>query len=185
MNIKHLAVTAIALAGLSFGSVASAANHEIDPSHTFVVFKVKHLGIGYSYGMFRQTTGNIDPEKGTLDVKIDAKSIYTADKKRDEHLAGPDFFNVKEFPSITFKAKSMKKKGEGYQVSGDLTMKGKTQTVSFMLKKVGEGKDPWGNQRIGFEGSFTVNRMDFGVDYMPDGLSKQIEVMIAVEGIKK
>ncbi len=171
--------------GLAVASPAAAATYKIDPDHTYVVFKVTHLGIANSYGMFRKTTGTYDPDAGKLDVTIDADSVYTANKKRDDHLRGPDFFNVKQFPTITFKSKKVKKSGDKAMITGDLTIKGKTKSVELVMKKVGEGKDPWGNFRTGYEGTLTVNRMDFGVDYMPDGLSKDITLTLSVEGIRK
>lgn len=173
------------LFAMSLSVPASAANYEIDPDHTFVVFEVTHLGIGKAHGMFRQTTGKYDPDKGMLEVKIDADSLYTANKKRDDHLRGPDFFNTKQFPEITFKSTKVKKEGENIRIMGNLTIKGKTKAVEMLMSKVGEGKDPWGNFRTGYEGTMTINRMDFGVDYMPDGLSKDVKLTFAVEGIRK
>lgn len=170
---------------LAAAGPAQAAKYEIDPDHTFVVFEVNHLGIGKAYGMFRKTTGSYDPDAGNLKVVIDVNSLYTANKKRDDHLRGPDFFNAKQFPRITFESTKVKKKGDGVEITGNLTIKGKTKKVTFPMEKVGEGKDPWGNHRTGYEGSLTVDRMDFGVDYMPDGLSKEVTLNLAVEGIKQ
>ena len=185
MNAIKIALS-LALSGLVLAPLsAGAAKHEVDPAHTYVLFKVNHLGIGNSWGMFRKTTGTFDPDKGTLDITIDANSIYTADKKRDDHLKGPDFFDTKQFPKITFESTKVETKGDEYMVTGDLTLKGKTKPVTLTVAKTGEGKDPWGNFRTGFETSVTINRMDFGVDYMPDGLSKDVELMISVEGIRK
>jgi len=164
---------------------ASAATYEIDPAHTYVIFEVNHLGIGTSYGMFRKTTGKYDPDEGMLEVEIDVNSLYTANKKRDEHLRGPDFFNAKQFPKITFASKKVKKDGKKVRITGDLTIKGKTQTVDFVMNKVGEGKDPQGNFRTGYEGKLTIDRIDYGVDYMPEGLSKKIDLTLAVEGIRQ
>lgn len=183
--IGHAIIAATLAVGIGASGVASAAKYDIDPDHTFVVFKVNHLGIGTAYGMFRQTTGNYDPDKGSLNVTIDADSLYTANKKRDEHLRGPDFFNVKQFPKITFESTKVEKKGDGIMITGKLTIKGKTQEVSFPMKKVGEGKDPWGNYRTGYEGTVTIDRMKYGVDYMPDGLSSDVTLTLAVEGVRK
>jgi polyisoprenoid-binding protein YceI len=182
----HSLISAIALAGFTFATLpASAATYEIDPAHTFVVFEATHLGIGKAYGMFRKTTGSYDPDAGKLDVTIDANSVYSANKKRDDHLRGPDFFNAKQFPTITFKSTEVKTAGDQIKIMGNLTMKGTTKPVELVMKKVGEGKDPWGNFRTGYEGSLTVNRMDFGIDYMPEGLSKDITLRLAVEGIRQ
>ena len=166
-------------------SSAQAAEYMIDPGHSFVIFEVGHLGIGKAHGMFRKTTGTFDPDAGKLEVTIDATSIFTANKKRDDHLKGPDFFNTKQFPKITFMGKKVQKKGKKYMITGDLTIKGKTKTVTLAMMKVGEGKDPWGKFRAGFSGTLTINRIDFGVDYMPQGLSKDVTLTISVEGIKK
>ncbi|HJL41885.1 MAG TPA: YceI family protein [Myxococcales bacterium LLY-WYZ-16_1] len=173
------------LLGLAVTGAAQAATYEIDPSHTFVLFEVKHLGVGKAHGMFRKTTGKFDPDEGMLKVSIDANSLYTANKKRDDHLRGPDFFNTKQFPKITFESTKVKKEGDKLRITGDLTIKGKTKSVELMMSKVGEGKDPWGNFRAGYEGSVVLDRMDFGVDYMPDGLSKDVKLTLAVEGVRK
>ena len=184
-KIVTLASSAALAAVMAVPSGAAAAEYTIDPSHTFVVFEVGHLGIGKAHGMFRKTTGTFDPDAGTLMVTIDANSVYTANKKRDDHLKGPDFFNTKQFPTVTFKSKKVTKKGESFMIFGDLTIKGKTKPVELQMTKVGEGKDPWGKYRAGFSGTMTVNRMDFGVDYMPGGLSNDIKLTISVEGVKK
>ncbi len=189
---KNSRLTSIAIAsGLAFASLAlapqaaNAAEYDIDPGHTFVVFSVGHFGVGKAYGMFRKTTGKFDPDAGTVEVSIDADSVFTADKKRDDHIKGPDFFNAKQFPTLTFKSKKVTKKGKKLLVTGDLSIKGKTKSVTLEMMKIGEGKDPFGNYRAGFEGTLKINRMDFGIDYMPDGLSKEVTLQLAVEGIKK
>lgn len=185
LNKKTLATLTLASFLAAPAADVGAATYSIDPDHTFVLFEVKHLGLGKAHGMFRKTTGKYDPGEGMLEVTIDAGSLYTANKKRDEHLRGPDFFNTKQFPKITFKSTSAKKKGDDIEITGDLTIKGKTKSVEFTMEKVGEGKDPWGNFRTGYEGTLVINRMDFGVDYMPDGLSNDVELTLAVEGIRK
>lgn len=184
-------LTTLALAsGLAFATVAApnaatAAEFDIDSGHTFVVFNVGHFGVGKAYGMFLKTTGSFDTSANKLDVTIDANSVFTGDKKRDDHLKGPDFFNAKQFPKITFKSKKVAAKGNKLTITGDLSIKGKTKSVTFEMTKIGEGKDPFGNIRAGYEGKLTINRMDFGMNYMPDGLSKDVTLALAVEGIKK
>lgn len=182
---SKLITAAIALGVVASPLSATAAEYDIDPSHTFVIFEVGHLGIGKAHGMFRKTTGTFDPAAGKLDVTIEAKSLFTADKKRDDHLKGPDFFNVKQFPTITFKATKVTKKGDKMMVTGDLTIKGKTKSATLEMSKVGEGKDPWGKFRVGYSGSMTIDRMDFGVNYLPEGLSKDVKLTLSVEGVKK
>ncbi len=191
--MKHIlrglvALTAIAL----FPAAAQAATWTIDASHSTVVFNVIHVGAGSFWGTFNQVTGTFDfdeanPAKSKVDITVDANSIFTADKKRDSHLKSPDFFNTKQFPVFTFKSKAVAagKAAGTYAVTGDLTVRGVTKTVTVTMKKIGEGSDPWGNKRIGFEGELTIDRTDFGVSYMPGGLSKKVRLIIAVEGMRK
>jgi polyisoprenoid-binding protein YceI len=179
-----------ALVALTGVSAQAADKYKVDDTHAFVVFKVDHLGVAPSYGMFRQVAGNIEfdaaaPEKSSVAVTIDSSSVFTANKKRDEHLTGPDFFDAKQFPKIEFKSTAVAKSGDAYKVTGDLTIKGRTKSVTIEMKKTGEGKDPWGNTRIGFEGSISINRIDFGVDFMPDGIGKNVTLMLSLEGIKQ
>ncbi|MCB9541829.1 MAG: YceI family protein [Myxococcales bacterium] len=178
-------------AALLIGGAAHAESYNLDPAHAFAIFKVDHLGIAPSYGQFIKVGGSFDydaaaPEKSKVKVEIDADSIFTGDKKRDDHLKGPDFFDTKQFPKLSFESTSFTKAGENtYTVAGNLTMHGQTRPMTITLQKTGAGKDPWGNDRVGFATTFTLNRLDFGVSYMPDGLGKEVTVMISAEGIKK
>lgn len=185
---KRLLGTVLA-ASVLFAGAAQADNYKIDGAHAFAIFKVMHLGVAPSYGQFMKINGSFVMDGDTvsaLALDIDAASVFTANKKRDDHLKGPDFFDVKQFPKATFKAKSITKAGDNaFDVTGDLTIKGKTQSVTFKATKTGAGKDPWGNERVGFEANFKIDRMAFGVDYMPDGLGKQVDFMVSFEGIKQ
>jgi polyisoprenoid-binding protein YceI len=186
-NKKYSAVAGFvvmaALLGLS--SVASADTYGIDNAHSSAYFRIKHLGVGYVQGLFTSVSGTIvDGE--SVDISIDTASVYTAVKKRDDHLRSADFFNAKQNPTMTFKSTSMKKvSGDKYKVTGKLTIKGKTKVITLDVERTGAGKDPWGGQRVGYWAEFTVNRNDFGVDFMPDGLSDDVQIRIGVEGVKK
>ncbi|MCB9734716.1 MAG: YceI family protein [Deltaproteobacteria bacterium] len=192
-SIKTLITTALAagllLAGL--GGAASAASYKVDNAHTSVIFKASHLGIGTFYGRFNKVDGSVAwdaaaPDKSAFTITVDADSVFTADKKRDTHLKSPDFFNTKQFPTITLKSTAVKPGAKDtFEVTADLTMKGVTKTITFTAKKTGEGKDPWGGERVGFEGSFTVNRLDYGVSYMPEGLGKDVTLIVAFEAVKE
>lgn len=184
--IGSLFATALLLAG-----VAHAAPYDIDPAHAYAIFKIDHLGVAPSYGQFVKIGGTFDfdaaaPEKSTVKVEIDANSIFTGNQKRDEHLKSPDFFDTKQFPTVTFQSTSFKAAGaDTYTVAGNLTMHGQTRPVTVTVKKTGAGKDPWGNDRVGMETTFTVNRLDYGIAFMPDGLGKDVTVILSIEGIKK
>ncbi|MCA9548268.1 MAG: YceI family protein [Myxococcales bacterium] len=185
---KRLLGTVLA-ASFLFAGAAQAADYDVDGAHAFAVFKVMHLGVAPSYGQFVKVGGSLQvdgEELKALAIEIDTASIFSANKKRDDHLKGPDFFDVKQFPKATFKATKIEKAGDkAFKVTGDMTIKGKTQSITLDATMTGAGTDPWGNERVGFEANFKIDRMAFGVDYMPDGLGKQVDFMVALEGIKK
>ncbi|MDA1114813.1 MAG: YceI family protein [Planctomycetota bacterium] len=188
---------------LSDGSATSAAApstsstalkpaaFKVDATHSWVLFKINHLGLGTAWGSFNDFSGNfvLDSEKtadSSVSMTIDAGSVDTNNKKRNDHLKGPDFFNAKEFPTITFTSSKVTGKGDNFQVTGTLTLLGKEKEITVDVKMVGEGGDPWGNHRAGFEGSFTLDRTDFGMDFMKDGgLGSEVSVTLAFEGIRE
>lgn len=182
-------VAAAATASLLFAGSALADNYKVDPDHTFALFGVSHLGIGTAYGRFDHSSGGFVVDGAALqsvNIEIDAATVDTANKKRDTHLAGPDFFNVKQYPKLTFKSTAVEKSGDNtFKVTGDLTIRGVTKSMTIDVTRTGAGPDPWGNQRMGFETTFTINRMDFGVAFMPDGLGKEVKIILATEGIKE
>ena len=169
----------------------SGDTYSIDRSHTYVIFRINHLNVGNSYGMFRDTSGgffldNVNPQNSSIELTVQADSVFTADQKRDEHLRGSDFLNTKQFPTATFKSKKVKKLSKNqYEVVGDLTLHGVTKSITTRVEKTGEGKDPWGNQRMGFETTFELNRQDYGITYMKGALGDTIKMTFSVEGIKK
>jgi polyisoprenoid-binding protein YceI len=172
--------------------LALADNYAVDGAHSFVNFRIKHMGVSYAYGRFDDLSGTfmLDESSGagmTFDMAIKAASVDTGNPKRDEHLKGPDFFNVKEFPSITFKSKQVRRNGEkGFEVGGDLELHGVVRAVNVRLERVGSGKDPWGGFRTGFEGSFVIKRSDFGMAFGQDGmLGDEVTIYVAFEGVKK
>jgi polyisoprenoid-binding protein YceI len=159
-----LAIFAPALA------LAEATSWNIDPAHTQSTFAVKHLVISTVRGEFQKTTGSVklddqDPTKSQVEATIDAATIHTREDKRDEHLKSPDFFDVKKFPTITFKSTKIEKDGDKYKVTGDLTMHGVTKPVVLDAALTPEIKDPWGMTRRGIQASTKVNRQDFGLQW--------------------
>jgi polyisoprenoid-binding protein YceI len=183
----------IAILALMLGFSASAQDvYTIDPAHTSIVFKVNHMDFSNVYGMFTEADGKITvdekaPEKSSFEVTIKADSVFTHQKKRDDHLRSPDFFNVKQFPTITLKSKSVKKSGDKYDVTADLTLHGVTKLVNFTFTRMKTGKDPMGATRTGGEGHLKIKRTDFGMNFMskPGEVGDEIELMFGVEGVKK
>jgi polyisoprenoid-binding protein YceI len=173
-------------------SVAYAAEtYKLDPGHSSIVFRVKHLGIAYVYGRFNGPTGSIvfdesAPSKSAIEMQAETKNVDTALEKRDTHLKSPDFFNAGEYPLVSFKSKSVKKLNENtYEVSGDLTLLGKTRPITVKVNGTGAGKDPWGNFRRGFETSFSIKRSNFGMNFMMGGVSDEVNLTVSVEGIRQ
>ena len=124
-------------------------------------------------------------------VTIQAASISTNEPKRDEHLKTPDFFDVANQPTITFKSTSVKPTGKDtYEVTGNLTLRGVTKQIALPVTFLGEGKDPWGNEKMGFELETTLNRKDYGISWnktLDQGgllLGDEVKVQISVEANK-
>ena len=155
---------------LSTGGVAGAEtfSYELDPAHSEVTFKVRHLTSRVS-GRFNEFTGEVEadparPAAARVEFKIKADSIDTGVEKRDAHLRGSDFFDVEKYPEITFKSETIVDKGNGqYEVRGPLTMHGVTKPVVLNVKAEGPMKTPWGKDVVGFGVTGTINRKDFGI----------------------
>ena len=142
----------------------------IDLAHSSVGFTVRHLVVSKVRGHFRKFGGSIDfdpenPAATTIEVSIDAASIDTNEDKRDAHLRSPDFFDVEQFPTLSFKSKRTEKQGDGYRVTGDLTLHGVTREVTLEAEYEGAGKDPWGGYRAGFSARTRINRKDYGLGW--------------------
>ena len=170
---------------------ASAATYEIDGIHSSAVFKIKHFGVANFYGFFEDISGtvNYDPVAGealAIEVAIAAASVDSRFEQRDDHIKSPDFLNAAEFPTITFKSTSVAPGADGtYEVTGDLTLHGVTREIRVTAERTGEGKHPRsGKDMVGFETLFTVDRTDFGMDFMDGPLSAEVTFLLALEATK-
>lgn len=143
--------------------------YTIDKSHSQIGFNVRHAVVAKVRGTFKEFSGtgffDIDePSNSNLEVNINVASIDTANVDRDGHLRTNDFFSIEEYPIITLKSTSIQENGEAsYLVTADLTLRGVTKSVKFDLEYTGVAVDPYGNQRIGLEGVFSINRIDYGI----------------------
>ncbi|OJW22594.1 MAG: hypothetical protein BGO49_01015 [Planctomycetales bacterium 71-10] len=190
MKLASAASGLMAALSLSTSLAARAADdYAIDPAHTSVVFKSNHGGFASSYGMFDEVSGKftIDPksiESSKFELTIKVDSIDTGDAKRDGHLKSPDFFNAKQFPTITFKSTSVAKHEGGLKVVGDLTLHGVTKPVTLMLTGGKVGEFPPGVARTGYDTSIAIKRSDFGMDKMIPAVGDEVGVLISFEGTK-
>jgi polyisoprenoid-binding protein YceI len=143
---------------------------EIDPTHSEVYFKVKHLGIATLTGRFDEITGTVEAEENfenaAFSFSANIDSINTNDEKRDTHLKSIDFFDVEKFPKITFSSTKFKRTGDtNFELIGKLTIKEITKPTILKIKYGGIATDPWGNIKTGLKLKGKINRKDFGLTW--------------------
>ena len=187
MKLKTIATSVLSI-GLLVGAFnTQAADYAFDKkgAHQFVQFRVQHLGISWLYGRFNDFDGTFSydadaPEKSKVSVKIDTTSVDSNHAERDKHLRGDDFLNVDKFPEATFKSTSF----DGKSLKGNFTLMGVTKPIEIAIEKVGEGEDPWGGYRAGFEGRTTFKMADYGIKKNLGPKSANVEMILSVEGIR-
>ncbi|CRL50082.1 Polyisoprenoid-binding protein YceI [Pseudomonas arsenicoxydans] len=192
---KTLAALAIGSALLSANVMA--ADYVVDKTgqHAFVDFKISHLGYSYITGTFKDIDGKFSfdaakPEDSKIEFNVNTASVFTNNAERDKHISSKDFLKVADFPKATFVSTSVKTTGKNADgkvtadVAGDLTIAGVTKPVVVKATFLGEGKDPWGGYRAGFEGTTSIKRSDFGkmMDLGPQ--SDAVDLYVTFEGVK-
>src|SRR5215210_6848025 len=214
-KISYLIVFVLATAFVYWGAATRAENmtfadrfasdkkqpgesgvYNFDKAHSFIGFKVRHMGLIEVPGFFRDFTGEVnfdsgDGSKSTVNFKAVTTSIDTGVAGRDKHLRTADFFEVDKYPELTFKSTEVKKKGKGWIVTGDLTMKGVTKTVTIPFEIA--GWLPAGERsglKMGIAGETTINRRDFGINWgtsLPSGIanvSDEVKIVLQIEAGK-
>jgi polyisoprenoid-binding protein YceI len=189
---SFLSTAAVLCAFVFLPGVSSRAGdaNKVDSIHSSIIFRVKHMNVGYIYGRFNDVSGSFtldakNPEKSSFDVKVKVDSIDTNNDGRNKHLKSASFFNAKEFPAISFKSKKIKAAGKDtYEVTGDLTLHGVTKPLTVKLDYVGSGKDFRGVNRTGVETTFTIKRTAFGMKEMLQGIGDDIRITVALEGMR-
>jgi polyisoprenoid-binding protein YceI len=190
MRHRFLVSLAAAVAAIAVvASLRAADTYSVDPVHSSVSFQIEHFGISYIHGRFNKMKGEFtidkdDPSKSSISLTIDADSVDTNNGGRDTHLKSPDFFNVKQFPTITFKSKSVKAVKDGFEVSGELTMHGETKEISFTLNG-GKQMEMKGQKRTGYWADVKLKRSDFGMKNMLQGIGDTVYISVGVEGTAK
>ncbi len=150
--------------------MATKTTWAIDPTHTEVQFKVKHLVISTVTGFFKKFSGGAestgdDFDGASVNFSLDVNSIDTNQADRDGHLKSPDFFAAEQFPTIDFKGTLKKVSGDDYKLSGELTIRGTSKKIDFDVEFGGTMVDPWGNTKAGFEINGKINRKEFGLTW--------------------
>lgn len=147
------------------------ATYNVDPSHSEIGFSVRHMMFAKVRGQFKTWTVNLaydaaSPAKSTIEVDVETASVDTRDAQRDGHLKSGDFFESEKFPKMTFKSTHIEPAGTGkYKVTGDLTIRGVTHPVTLDVEQTGSGKDPWGNDRLGFSAHGSIHRSEWGLKW--------------------
>jgi polyisoprenoid-binding protein YceI len=176
---------------------ALAENWKIDPAHTAVEFKIKHLMISWVKGTFTDVQGTAvfdeaNPDKSSVNVQIATASVDTSNKKRDDHLRSPDFFDVASYPVMSFVSQKVTvANGVPSKIDGELTLHGETRAVTLDVEDFSQTViDPWGNTRRGASASTTINRKDFGLTWnkaLEAGgvvVGEEVRITLEVELIK-
>jgi len=196
--MKRIIASIATVIALALPVVASASTWSIDPDHSNVGFKVRHLMVSNVKGNFEKFSGTVDLNdkditKSKVEVAIDTNSINTNVQKRDDHLRSADFFDVAKYPTMTFVSKKVAKAGKDkLKVTGDLTLHGVTRQVVLDVEGPSkESKDPWGNIRKGATATTKINRKDFGLVWntaLETGgvaVGEEVTITLEIEMIRK
>lgn len=170
--------------------VAKAADYKIDPAHSFVQFRVQHLGFSWLIGRFDRLSGTFhyapdDVSTARIRVEIDTSSVNSNHAERDKHLRNSDFLETDQFPTAVFESVKYEGDAKSGTLHGELTLHGVTQHLAIDVHKVGEGDDPWGGYRAGFEGTTTLTMADFGIPKDLGPASRVVELSLFIEGIRE
>ncbi len=175
---------------LTIPEETKAADYTLDPAHTSVAFKVKHIGLSWTFGRFNDVQGEFSFDENDLSsanfkLIIKTESIDTGNKKRDDHLRSPDFFHAEQFPLITFESKSVKPSQKGYEVTGDFTLHGITKPITLKMTGGKMAEFPKGVQRIGFTSTVGIKRSDYGMTKLVGPVGDEVYIAVSFEGTLK
>jgi polyisoprenoid-binding protein YceI len=178
---------------IGLSPLVNAAEYKLDikGTHAFIQFKIQHLGYSWIIGRFNNFDGhltydNTDEEASKISIIIDTASIDTNHQLRDKHLRDDKFLDVKKFPEATFISKNYKPTSPTTAIlTGDFTFHGVTKSIDIEVHKMGEGKDPWGGQRVGFEGVTKFKLKDYNIEKELSPASAEVQLYFTLEFIKQ
>ena len=186
---RQIVAVALAVICVAISDRSDAQTYVIDNDHTSLVFAVSHSGLSYTYGRFNKCSGEITisetAEDQSFAFSVDAASIDTNNELRDDHLKGPDFFDVQAFPEIKFRSTKLSSDGDKFEVDGVLELHGTEKDITIQLTKIGVGKGPRGKTRAGFFSKFSVKRSDYGIKTLPTVIGNQIAITLSFEAVLK
>jgi len=167
----------------------------IDAAHSSIAFSVRHMVVSKVRGRFTKLAGTLsidddDLTRSVVEATIDASSVDTGTPDRDAHLRAPDFFDVARFPELRFRSTRIESLGDSrYRVVGELSIRDVTREVELEAEYGGRGKDPWGNERVGFVAKTAIDRKDFGLEWnqaLETGgvlVGQRVDIELDVQGV--
>jgi polyisoprenoid-binding protein YceI len=194
INMSVIAIWCLAVvAGIPGVATAAVERYVIDTEggHAFVQFRIKHLAYSWLYGRFNDFSGTFtydteDTSNSRVELTINTASLDSNHAERDKHLRGKDFLDVERYPRASFKSTGYKETGFNTSVlEGELTLKGITKPVRIEVQRIGNGPDPWGGYRRGFQGSTSFALEDFGIDYDLGPAARKVEMILSIEGVRQ
>lgn len=189
MHTRHVLFVATSL--VTGVALAAPESYTVDSGHTFPSFEISHLGFSTQRGRFDKTSGRVtldrEAKAASVEITIDTSSIDTGNPKLEEHLRKPDFFDVAQYPTITFKSTKAHFSGDTLaSLDGDLTMRGQTRPVTLTLNKFHCGPHPVSKKSAcGADGVTTIKRSDFGIKYGLPVIGDEVKLLINVEAQKE
>ncbi len=187
MRQNFLRSTAVAVLLLP-AAATQAADYNIDATHSFIQFRTQHLGYSWLYGRFNIDKGTFSydaakPQDSRINLAVDVTSLDSNHELRDEHLR-EKYLQVEKQPLATFSSTAYQGDAGSGTLTGTLKLNGVEKTVSIPVKKIGEGADPWGGYRAGFEGNLTIDARDYGYTYNLGEHSFVVELQLGIEGVR-
>lgn len=189
--MKVFSVVLLALSLLSTSVMADEYVIDKKGMHASIQFRIMHLGYSWLWGRFNDFEGDFTYDKDNLNaskinVTINTSSIDSNHAERDKHLRGEEFLDVEQFPQASFVSTSFTMKENGSsELKGDFTLRGITKSITIYMSYLGEGNDPWGGYRAGFEGTTELILADYGILKELGPASKKLDLFLSIEGIKK
>jgi polyisoprenoid-binding protein YceI len=188
---KFLLLIIAGLFALQITSLQAATEtYKLDPVHSDVAFKIRHLGISWVSGSFKKLDGTVlvdtdNPANSKIKVTVEAASVDTESAKRDAHLNSPDFFDSAKYPTLSFESTKLTDKGNGmFEVTGNFTLHGVTKQITFILSTAGPVKGMQGEMRRGGEAEFFIQRSDYGMDKMIGPVGDEVRISLNFEAFK-
>ncbi len=189
-NLTKLGLGVLMALGISVSAAAADYGVDIKGMHAFIQFRIVHLGYSVMVGRFNDFGGDFKwdrnkPAEASINIEIKTSSVDTNHAERDKHLRNDEFLDVKKYPTATFKSTRYHGDASGGKMDGMLTLHGVTKAITLDVKTIGEGDDPWGGYRAGFQATTSIRRADFGIERNLGPAAEMMDFDLYIEGVRK